>query len=233
MQVSYKYYLQPPKNLPSNDSSTTSDSKVDQTSSERYRSDVASIKDGATQSIENNDINPTSSSALNSNEEQQTVKGDDSVVGTLSSAISNNEVRHVADHDEVSGIVTNVETVPPASDGDVVLETPLDGQKGIPSSLLTSRSVDITGKDHANDSVQNAKDTEPPMKIDQEKSQAVSVDTPMDIDSKLKDAEVKVEGQMNHQENKDVSPAKVQEQLDEVKYVRKGEQSYLGFTCHF
>lgn len=209
---------------------------MDQSSSETYRSDVASNKDGATQSIENNDSSRTTSSALNSTEEQQTVKGDDSVVGTLSSAISNNEVRHVADHNEVSGTVTNVETVPPASDGDDVRETPLDGQKGIPSSLLTSKSVDITGKDHAIDSVQNARDTESPTKIDQEKSQAVSVDTPKDIDSKLKGTELKVEtrlGQMNHQENKDVSPAKVQEQLDEVKYVRNREQSYLGFTCHF
>lgn len=213
-----------PKNLPSNESSTTLDSEVDQTSSETHRSDVASNKDGATQSIENNDISPNSSSALNSNKEQQTVKGDDSVVGTLSSAISNNEVRHVADHDEVSRTVTNVETVRPASDGDVVQETPLDGHKGIPSSPLTSTSVDISGKDRAIDSVQNAKDTEFPMKIDQEKSQAVSVDAPMDIDSKLKDAEVKVESrldQMNHQENKDVSPAKVQEQLDEAQGLLK------------
>ncbi|KAL8094016.1 hypothetical protein AgCh_035774 [Apium graveolens] len=214
----------PPKNLPSNESSTTSDSKVDQARSETYHSDVESNKDGTTQFIENNDISSTSSSALTSNEEQQTVKGDDSGVGTLSSAISNNEVRHVADHDEVSGTVTGVETVPPASDGDVVLETPLDGQKGLPSSQLTSRSVDITRKDPATDSVQNAKDTESSMKIDQEKSQAVSVDTPMDIDSKLKDAEVKVEtrlGQINHLENKDVSPAKVQEQLDEAQGLLK------------
>lgn len=214
----------PSKNLPLNESTTTSDSKVDQTSSETYHSDVASNKDGATQSIDNNDISPISSGALDSSDEQQTVKGDDSVVGTLSGAISNNEVRHVADHDEVSGTVTNVETVPPASDGDVVPETPLDDHQGIPSSSLASRSVDITGKDQAIDSVQNAKDTESPMNIDQEKSQVVSVDAPIDVDTKLKDAEVKVEtrlDQKNHQEKKDVSPAKVQEQLDEAQGLLK------------
>ncbi|KAK1354803.1 Golgin candidate 1 [Heracleum sosnowskyi] len=213
----------PPKNLLSNESTTTSDRKVDQNSSETSRSDVASNKDGITQSIDNSALNPISSSTLNSNNEQQTVKGDDSGGGSLSGTVSNNEVRHVAGHDEVSGTVTDVETVPPASDGDV-LETPLDGHKGIPSSPLVSRSVDITGKDHAIDSVQNAKDTEPPMKIDQEKSQAVSVDAPIDVDTKLKEAEVKVEthlDQMNQQENKDVSPAKVQEQLDEAQGLLK------------
>lgn len=225
VRVSNKFYIQPSKKLPSDESSTPAESKVDQTSSETSRSDVASSKDGATQSIDNNDSGPISSTTLNSNEEQQTVKGDDSVVGTISSTISDNEVRHVAEHDEVSGTVANVEIVPPASDGDVVLETPLDGHHGIPSSSLASKSVDISVKDHAADSVENAKDTESTMKMDQEKSQAVSVDAPiMDVDAQLKVSEVKVEarpGQMSHQENKDVSPAKVQEQLDEVKYVNR------------
>ncbi|XP_017240205.1 golgin candidate 1 [Daucus carota subsp. sativus] len=215
----------PSKKLPSDESSTPAESKVDQTSSETSRSDVASSKDGATQSIDNNDSGPISSTTLNSNEEQQTVKGDDSVVGTISSTISDNEVRHVAEHDEVSGTVANVEIVPPASDGDVVLETPLDGHHGIPSSSLASKSVDISVKDHAADSVENAKDTESTMKMDQEKSQAVSVDAPiMDVDAQLKVSEVKVEarpGQMSHQENKDVSPAKVQEQLDEAQGLLK------------
>lgn len=237
--MSYIFYLQPPNKLPSNESTTTSDSKVDQTISETSRSDVASNKDGTTQSIDNNDISPISSSTLNSNVEQHTVKGDDSVTGTISGTISSNEVRHVAEHDEISGTVTRVETVPPASDGDLVPETPLDGQQGIPSPPLDSRSVDITGKDNAIDSVQHAKDTESPMKIDQDKSQAASVDAPMDVDTQLKDVEVKAEtrlDQIDHQENKDVSPAKVQEQLDEVKYVnKKGDNIILltGFNCHF
>lgn len=221
-----KCYFQPKKRPPSNEFPTTSDTRVEEASSETSQLDLASDKNRATLSIDNNEISPVSSITLISNEEQQQiVDGASSVVGDSSGTISNNEVRHAADHEEVSGTV--IETIPQTSDTDLVNETSSDGRQGIPSSPVAA-SIDTVVEDHPIDSGQNVIDTETSTKIDQEESQPVSGDAPIDVISPLKDADVKVEphlDQKNHQENQAVvSPVKMQDQLDEVKYVNNKEK---------
>lgn len=223
-----KSKAQPKKRPPSNEFPTTSDSRVEEASSETSQLDVASDKNRATLSIDNNEISAVSSNTLISNEEQQqNVDGAGSVVGDSSGTISNNEVRHAADHEEVSGTV--IETIPQTSDTDLLNETSSDGRQGIPSSPVAARTrtrtIATVAEDHPIDSGQNVIDTETSTKINQEESQPVSGDAPIDVITPLKDADVKVEphlDQKNHQENQAVvSPVKMQDQLDEAQGLLK------------
>lgn len=223
-----KFCFQPKRRSLSNEFTATPDTRVEQTSSEASELDVVSNKDGATLPIDNDEISSVISNALIRNEEQQEcVAGVGSVVGSSSGTISNNEVRNAADREEVSGTVTDIETIPQTTDAVLATETSSDGRQEIPSSPVTAQNIDIVEEEHPVDSGQNVIHTETSAKTDKEDSIPVSGDAPIDVTAPMKDADVKVEphlDQKNHQENQNVvSPLKVQDQLDEVKYVNNEE----------
>uniref|UniRef100_A0A5B7BCX6 Putative golgin candidate 1 n=1 Tax=Davidia involucrata TaxID=16924 RepID=A0A5B7BCX6_DAVIN len=199
------------KRLSSGETPKTINAAREQTRSETSQLDLAPDKDRAAQSIENDGITPSNSTTQTSNEEHRSV----------------DEVKHDADHVEVPATVTDVEAVALTSNGKLVNENTSDDREGIPSSPLAAKGIEVVHEDPPVDSGENMRlgDASAPTKIDQERSESESADTPSKVESQLKDTDLKVEphlDQKKQQEQKaDISPMKVQEQLDEAQGLLK------------
>lgn len=180
---------------------------------------MATDKDGIPSSMEN-------SAAQTSNEEQHNIDRDGSLVDAPSlSTLSNDGAKPDTDHEELSATATTeVEVVPPTSNGDLVNDTLSDVHDEIPSSPLRAKGLEVDGEDLPVNSGQNVMlgDKLNTTNVDLEGTQSLT-DAPTNVEAHLKDVDLKVEP---HHDQKKVldqkafdSPKKVQDQLDEVNHL--------------
>lgn len=167
------------------------------------------------------------SAAQTSNEEQHNVDRDGSIVDAPSlSTLSNDGAKPGTDHEELSATATTeVEVVPPTSNGDLVNDKLSDVREEIPSSPLRAKGLEVVGEDLPVNSGQNVMsgDKLTTTNVDLEGTQSVTIDAPTNVEAHLKDVDLKVEP---HHDQKKVpdqkavdSPKKVQDQLDEVNHL--------------
>ncbi|KAA8534919.1 hypothetical protein F0562_029865 [Nyssa sinensis] len=193
------------KRLSLNGTPKTINTAREQTSSETSQLDLAPDKDRAAQSFETDGITPSSSTPHTSNEEHHNVDNDSSILGVpLPETISTDELRHDAD---------------PVNASDV--------REGNPSSSLASKGIEVVHEDPPVDSGQTMRlgDANAPTKIDQERSESANVDTPSKVESQLKDLDLKIEPHLDQKKQQelraDISPLKVEDQLDEAQRLLK------------
>ncbi|KAM7509579.1 hypothetical protein LguiA_020032 [Lonicera macranthoides] len=213
------------KPLSINETPATFDAAREETSSETSQADVATDKDGIPSSMEN-------SAAQTSNEEQHNIDRDGSLVDAPSlSTLSNDGAKPDTDHEELSATATTeVEVVPPTSNGDLVNDTLSDVRDEIPSSPLRAKGLEVDGEDLPVNSGQNVMlgDKLNTTNVDLEGTQSLT-DAPTNVEAHLKDVDLKVEP---HHDQKKVldqkafdSPKKVQDQLDEAQGLLKSAVS--------
>lgn len=217
--------MQAQKRLSTNEPSKINDTAQVQTGTQPAVSDIAPDKDRATRSFENDETTSSNSTAQANNEQLQNGNKDASVFGIPSlETLPNDMVKPEADLPEVAPTVTDVEAIASTSNGELVNDK-ADANEGQPASLSPTAGVEIVSEDHPVEAGQNIKsrDADVPSQIDQEGSQSVNVDAPSSSDTQSNDSESKVEtisNQKKQQEHKgDASPMKLQDQLDEVKYL--------------
>ncbi|KAK2982312.1 hypothetical protein RJ640_027409, partial [Escallonia rubra] len=220
--------VKPLKRLSSNESTSTVDIARKQTSSRTPPSEATPNNDRGATSVEKN--GPGSSTAQISHEEQQNSDLDDSILAApLSETDSSDEVKKPgADSVEVSRSVNVVEDIPSSISGDLVTDSSSNVCEGVPSSPLSAKEteVEIVPEDHLVDSDQNAvlDHKGAPTNIDQEGFQTVGVDAPPNLDTQLKDDNLKVihpDENRHHEDKALTSPSKVQDQLDEAQGLLK------------
>ncbi|KAK3024912.1 hypothetical protein RJ639_043227 [Escallonia herrerae] len=226
--------IEPLKRLSSNESTSTVDIAREQTSSGTPLSDVTPHKDRDATSVEKNVSRAGSSTAQISLEEQQNSDRDDSsLAAPLSETDSSDEVKKPgADSVEVSRSVNVVEDIPLSISGDLATDNSSNVSEGVPSSPLSAKEteVEVVPEDHLVDSDQNAvlDHKGAPTNIDQEAFQNVSVDAPSNLDTQLKDDDLKVihpDESRHHEDKALTSPSKVQDQLDEAQGLLKSALS--------
>ena len=217
--------MQAQKRLSTNEPSKINDTAQVQTGTQPAVSDIAPDKDRATRSFENEETTSSNSTAQANNEQLQNGNKDASVFGIPSlETLPNDMVKPEADLPEVAPTVTDVEAIASTSNGELVNDK-ADANEGQPTSFSPTAGVEIVSEDHPVEAGQNIKsrDADVPSQIDQEGSQSVNVDAPSSSDTQSNDSEIKVEtisNQKKQQEHKgDASPMKLQDQLDEVKYL--------------
>lgn len=217
--------MQAQKRLSTNEPSKTNDTAQVQTGTQPAVSDIAPDKDRATRSFENEETTSSNSTAQANNEQLQNGNKDASVFGIPSlETLPNDMVKPEADLPEVAPTVTDVEAIASTSNGELVNDK-ADANEEQPTSLPPTAGVEIVSEDHPVEEGQNirSRDADVPSQIDQEGSQSVNVDAPSSSDTQSNDSESKVEtisNQKKQQEHKgDASPMKLQDQLDEVKYL--------------
>lgn len=217
--------MQAQKRLSTSEPPKTNDTAQVQIGTQPAVLDIAPDKDRATLSFENDGTTSSNSIAQANNEQLQNGNKDASIFGIPSSeTLPNDMVKPEGDLPEVVPTVTDVEAIASTSNGELVNDK-ADANEGQPTSLSPMVGVDIVSEDHPVDAGQNIKsrDADVPSQIDLEGSQSVSVDAPSGSDAQSNDAESKAEtisNQKKQQEHKgDASPMKLQDQLDEVKFL--------------
>lgn len=132
--------------------------------------------------------------------------------------------KHDADQVEVPETFTDLDIAISTSNGELRNENDSDVHLDHPSSPLPPKEMGIVNEDHSDDAGQITKsaDADVPLKID---SKTQAVDPPVNSESSLKDADVKVETpsiKKKQQELKaDDPPTKVQDQLEEAQGLLK------------
>lgn len=234
--------MQAQKRLSTNEPSKTNDTAQVQTGTQPAVLDIAPDEDRATRSFENDGTTSSNSTAQANNEQLQNGNKDASMFGIPSlETLPNDMVKPEVDLPEVAPAVTDVEAIASTSNGELVNDK-TDVNEVQPTSLSPTAGVEIVGEDHPVDAGQNIKsrDADVPSQIGQKVAQSVSVDVPSGSDTQSNDAESKVEtisNQKKQQEHKgDASPMKLQDQLEEVKYLPQGTTSWHALfgalDCH-
>ncbi|XP_022882472.1 golgin candidate 1-like [Olea europaea var. sylvestris] len=200
------------------------DVEREKTSPETGQKHVVPDVDVLMPSIENTGSNSGTPGHTN-NEEQGNVDGDSSTTETaLSSTISKDEAKPVADHLDAAS-VSNLELVPSNSNDKFGSEDTSDVPVEDPS--IASKGVEIVRGDYPTDSSQNimSEGAASSKNMDQLDSQSLHANGPSKVDVQLSHVDLVVEPnteQKKHQEQKNVpSVMKVQEQLDEAQGLLK------------
>ncbi|KAL6958110.1 hypothetical protein U1Q18_050882, partial [Sarracenia purpurea var. burkii] len=216
------------KRLSSNETPKTIDTSSEQNSLETSQSDVAPDKDSPVLLNENDGFSPSSAQATK--EEQLNVEKDGSISGaSLSDSILNEEVNHDGVHEEAPASVPTVESVSSTLNDEIIIEDSSKVSEVVPSSAIVVKGVEVVHEYPPDDSGQSIRegDAYTPAKVEEVGSQSVRVDVraPSEVDTQLKDADLKIEpwsNQKKQQEQKaNTSPIKVQEQLDEAQGLLK------------
>lgn len=185
---------------------------------------MASVKDRASLSVENEGTHSSKPIAQTSTEQQHNADKDASSIWS-SGTLANEVDIHNVDHVEVPVTVNIADTVTSTSNGELLNEKASDVPVEHPPSRLPAKEIEVGNEDHPIDGGQNIKlrDAKIASNIDQERSQSTISDSPVNIETPIKDADHKVEplvNQKNQEEHKaDTSPMNIQDQLDEVNYL--------------
>ncbi|XP_042485750.1 golgin candidate 1-like [Macadamia integrifolia] len=216
------------KILSSNEPIKTRDTAHDQPSIQELVSNVSNDHEKEVLPSENVGTMSTSSTAQTSKQLQLDVNKDNAPSGiSLPETPPNGEGKHEANHMiEVPSTFTDVEPVTSSTSGELAVENKSEGHEDSSSVLSTASGVEALDRDLAADSGQTIRlpDEDIPVKIDQEKSEPETVETHSNIDTQMKDVDVKelVSEPKKQQEHKsDSSPIKVQDQLDEAQGLLK------------
>ncbi|KAL2479866.1 Golgin candidate 1 [Abeliophyllum distichum] len=197
------------------------DVEREKTSPETSQKHVVPDVDLPMPSIENNESNSGTPRHTVNNEEQGNVDGDSSITETsLSSTISNDVAKPVADHLDAAS-VSNVELVPSNSNDEIGSEDTSDVPVGAPS--VSSKGAEIVQGDSPTESSQNiiSEDAGSSKNMEEVDSRSLHANGPSKVDAQSTYVDLVVEldsEQKKHQEQKNVPSAmKVQEQLDEAQ----------------
>lgn len=180
--------------------------------------DVTPNKDTATLAVEKETI-PTGKTQKNG-EQQQTNERDAPSIPLTEQ--SKDMSKHDADQVEIPETFTDLDTATP--NGEILNENDSDVHLNRPPSPLPPKEMGIVNEDRIDDAGQITKsaDADAPLKID---SKIQAVDPPVNSESSLKDADVKVETLSNQRKQQalkaDDSPTKEQDQLDEAQGLLK------------
>lgn len=180
--------------------------------------DVTPNKDTATLAVEKETI-PTGKTQKNG-EQQQTNERDAPSIPLTEQ--SKDMSKHDADRVEIPETFTDLDTATP--NGEILNENDSDVHLNHPPSPLPPKEMGIVNEDRIDDAGQITKsaDADAPLKID---SKIQAVDPPVNSESSLKDADVKVETLSNKRKQQalkaDDPPTKEQDQLDEAQGLLK------------
>ncbi|XP_021276385.1 golgin candidate 1 isoform X2 [Herrania umbratica] len=214
------------KRLSATKSPKPSDTVREQTSSEVLQSDITPDKDNGALSSDN-EGNPIAKSLVQTSSEQYSSSEKDTARIPSSEPLETNVVIHDADQEEIRAIDSNAEASLSTSNGELLNENASDVHAEQPSSPLAAKEMEVVSEDHLANGGQNIdfESADAPMKTDQERSQPVVSDSPVNTEAQVKEDDVKVEtpvNQMKPQEQKaDTPPMKVQDQLDEAQGLLK------------
>ncbi|XP_007013052.2 PREDICTED: golgin candidate 1 isoform X2 [Theobroma cacao] len=213
------------KRLSATKSPKPSDTVREQTSSKVLQSGITPDKDKGTFSSDN-EGNPIAKSLVQTSSEQYSSSEKDTA-RIPSEPLETNVVIRDADQEEISAIVSNAEASLSTSNGELLNENASDVHAEQPSSPLAAKEMEVVSEDYLANGGQNIdfESADVPMKTDQERSQPVVSDSPVNTEAQVKEDDVKVEtpvNQMKPQEQKADTPAmKVQDQLDEAQGLLK------------
>lgn len=196
------------------------DTKREQTNTQASPVDVTPNKEGATLAVEKETI---LTGNTQKNGEQQQINERDAP--SIPSAEQSEDMsKHEADQVEVPETFTDLDIAISTSNGELLNENDSDVHLDRPPSPLPSKEMGIVNEDHTDDAGQITKSTDAdvPLKID---SKTPVVDPPVNSESSLKDADVKVETLSNKKKQQalkaDSPPTKVEDQLDEAQGLLK------------
>ncbi|XP_048227977.1 golgin candidate 1 isoform X1 [Ricinus communis] len=186
-------------------------------------------EDRAALSVEH-DTAPTSKSILHVVAEQQQDIDKDASSIKSPERLANEVVKHDTDNVEVPVAAADADAKTSTSNGEILNEKAPDGFLEHPPSPLPAKEIEVLNEDHQDhpiDAGVNIKlsDAEVPLETDQERSQSANIDTPINDEIVLKDADLKanpvVNQQDHHQQKADNSPKKIQDQLEEAQGLLK------------
>lgn len=196
------------------------DTAREQTSTQASQVDVTPNKDTAILAVEKETF-PTGKTLKYGEQQQNNERDAPSIPSTEQ---SKDFSKHDADQEEVPETFTDLDIAISTSNGELRNENDSDVHLDHPSSPLPPKEMGIVNEDHSDDAGQITKsaDADVPLKID---SKTQVVDPPVNSESSLKDADVKVETpsiKKKQQELKaDDPPTKVQDQLEEAQGLLK------------
>ncbi|PPD69822.1 hypothetical protein GOBAR_DD33300 [Gossypium barbadense] len=134
--------------------------------------------------------------------------------------LDTNVVKHDTDQEEVSAIVSNTEASLSTSNGKLLNEDASNVLVEHPSSPLAAKDIQVASEDHLADGCQNieSQNADVISKTDQERSQPLFADSPVNIEAQLKEDDIKVGTPVNQkkprEQNADTPP--VQDHLEEA-----------------
>ncbi|KAK8602275.1 hypothetical protein V6N12_052089 [Hibiscus sabdariffa] len=201
----------------------TTDAVREKTSSEILESDVTPYKDKGIISS-NNEEKPSAKSAVHISTELYSNSEKDNPRFPSPEPLDTNVVKHDADQEEISATVHSSEASLSTSNGKLLNDNSSNILVEHPSSPLAAKDIEVANEDHLVDVGQNieSQNADATSKIDQESSQPLVADSPINIEAQIKEDDIKVEtpaNQKNPQEQTvDTHPMVVQDQLEEVTY---------------
>ncbi|KAG4141259.1 hypothetical protein ERO13_D06G065100v2 [Gossypium hirsutum] len=212
------------KKLPTTKSPKTSDAVREETSSEVLQSEVTLYKDKGTLSSKN-EGNPSATSMVQISSELYTTSEKDNPGFPSPEPLDTNVVKHDTDQEEVSAIVSNTEASLSTSNGKLLNEDASNVLVEHPSSPLAAKDIQVASEDHLADGCQNieSQNADVISKTDQERSQPLFADSPVNIEAQLKEDDIKVGTPVNQkkprEQNADTPP--VQDHLEEAQGLLK------------
>ncbi|XP_022749858.1 golgin candidate 1-like isoform X2 [Durio zibethinus] len=216
------------KRLSTTRSPELTDTLHKQTSSEVLQSEVTPAKDKGTFSSDNEGNSSAKSMVQTSSELYSNSEKDNPGIPS-SEPLDTDVVKHDADQEEVSAIVSNGEASLSTSNGKLLNENAFDVHVEHPPSLLAAKGLEVVSEDHLPDGDQNieSQSADVPSKTDQEGSQPVVADSPVNTDAQLKEDDVKVETPVNQKKPQEQNAPStiVQDQLDEAQGLLKTTNS--------
>ncbi|XP_052886081.1 golgin candidate 1-like isoform X2 [Gossypium arboreum] len=216
------------KKLPTTKSPKTSDAVREETSSEVLQSEVTLYKDKGTLSSKN-EGNPSATSMVQISSELYSNSEKDNPGFPSPEPLDTNVVKHDTDQEEVSATVSNTEASLSTSNGKLLNEHASNVLVEHPSSPLAAKDIQVASEDHLADGCQNieSQNADVISKTDQERSQPLFADSPVNIEAQLKEDDIKVGTPVNQkkprEQNADTPP--VQDHLEEAQGLLKTTNS--------
>lgn len=231
----FHWIFQAQKRLPTEETLKGSDSADEQTSSISSQANLTPEKDGD-DLLNENDGTPSGKSMVQTdNEQQQNFDNGFPTSDIPTTETSADDMgKDDASHDEVPVAVNDAEAVASTSNGEHLMESPLE----VHEDQLSVKGVEVVSANHLVEDGQSNKSegADVPPKVDQERSDSINTDAPSNIsntETQPNEADVKVESPIKqkkqHERKAATSARKVQEQLDEVQYLLF--RALVFFSC--
>lgn len=212
-------YFQVQKSL-STDETKLSDSAHEQTSTLTSHLNVTTEKDRDALLDENDGTSSGKSVVQTDNEQQENLDNgspmsDIPIAETLADDLGKGKGN--TNHVEVPVTDTDAVAVASTSNGELLDGRPSD----VHEEQSPAKGVEIANETHPLDDSQSNKSggADVPPKIDQEISDSINTDTLSNTETQTKVADIKLESIINQKKQHEHKAGKVQEQLDEVKYL--------------
>ncbi|KAJ4708520.1 golgin candidate 1 [Melia azedarach] len=212
------------KKLSADESLKIDDTSGEQANTQVLQLDVTSDKDRVAVLAVERETTPSGKTQRNTEQLQNNEKDAPSIPAT--EPLAKDVAKHDADHVEVPGTVTDMDSPTFTSNGELLNENASDVHVEHSPLPVPPKEIEIVHEDHSDDAGQiiKSEDADVSLKIDIERSET-QVDPPVNSESPSKEADVKVETpviQKKQQEHKDDDPpTKVQDQLEEAQGLLK------------